>query len=590
MRKPCFYFPHLTDYKFNSILVRNFFIIVLVLILPLSAISAAVYEHSKTMVVNQSYNINLQAVRREKDVMDTIFGEMISMEFNISQTYGMGIYLENGDSNYLEHLTDTIKIYSKNAPYLDSIYVYSEKTNHIISNSNSGDFQWFNDTGWYPFYKGLTSHNITFLSRKGTLNDSYLLSFCLPLFNYRNIRLGCIVVNIDLRELSNLIEKKDGRFSQYLYISDQNNAVIYSRDVKGLSRKINELSDLKRLKNPSDPNVQAVGMYSGDSIISTIPSDYFGWNYISVLPMQYFEKDFKELKDFIIWLILIAVAVALGISAVIAFMSYLPLKNIISVLMNPDTGTTLNRSDQGNEMGYITGSIVNTLKSNQKLESELKERVMMLHKAQAATLQAQINPHFLYNTLEVINWKAVELLHGKNEISDMLTNLSKLYRMGLDLNHYLIPLREELAYAELYIDILKMRYADMFDVIFNINENILGCLVPKVCLQPLIENAVCHGIKPSGAKGTVQISADMNGARYVELRVINDGILPTEEEIRELNRKMALTDELDSEHIGMQNVNQRIKLVFGIQYGIRIDCQAGRTTVKADFPAFEQHE
>lgn len=583
-------FNFIRSYKFNSVLIRNFLLISLLLILPLSAISYIVYIHTQDTMNKQFCSTNTQVTYRARDIMDNIFGETINLDTNLTQRSGLHMFMETGDKEYLGDFSDTLTTFSNVDLYLSSIYLYSEKYDYIISNTNSGNLTWFPDKGWYDFYTGLTTGDVSVACREGDGNSPLMLSFVDPVYSYDNERLGCVVTNLDIAELSQTVEKKGNPLAQNIYIADKNGTIVYSHDQSKVLKNVRDLGELRDLQIPSQTEYTGIQKVNGeDAVVTILPSAYFGWSYISILPLNYFYDDFQDIKNFIIKLILLTISVGFVSAVVISIRSFMPLQNIISVLNNPgsweDPGTDQAKRRNSSEIGYITGNIINTLNSNRALESELEERVKKLNQAQAAALQAQINPHFLYNTLEVINFKSIELLKGKNEVSSMLTKLANLFRLSLDMENYLVPLSQEVEHAKIYTEILEMRYVSMFHVQWDIDSGAEGYLVPKLCIQPLIENSIYHGIKPKLTEGHILIRIGINQDRLLEISVSDDGVGMSDAQVNELNRRLSEDTEFSSEHIGIKNVNHRIRLICGVQYGVTLESTEGvGTTARMELP------
>ena len=237
-----------------------------------------------------------------------------------------------------------------------------------------------------------------------------------------------------------------------------------------------------------------------------------------------------------------------------------------------------------NELETILTSIQKSGSSLRALDKELKNRIYALKKAQTIALQAQINPHFLNNTLETMNWMALTQLGRKNEISEMATDLSNLLRIALDQSETMIPIRTEIEYCKCYLGIQLKRYEDRFDVIWEIDSQILDCKIIKMVLQPLVENAIYHGIKPMAGKGKITISCCLKD-NSVLLSVSDNGIGMTEQSLWALRNMLAKDSIPADDHIGLANVNQRLRLFFGSDCGLEIESTPqDRTTVHFRIP------
>ena len=190
-------------------------------------------------------------------------------------------------------------------------------------------------------------------------------------------------------------------------------------------------------------------------------------------------------------------------------------------------------------------------------------------------LQSQINPHFLYNTLDSIRGKA--LMHNQNEIADMTEALARFFRYSISRKGNMVTLLDEIKNVDTYINIQKFRFGDKFDIIKEFEEeDYNNILIPKLTLQPIIENAIHHGIEMSEKKGIISIRIDITDERVL-IRISDNGIGIDNEKLEVLNkslRKKYTSENLrtnESEHgIALENVNDRIRLQFGESYGITI--------------------
>jgi two-component system sensor histidine kinase YesM len=214
---------------------------------------------------------------------------------------------------------------------------------------------------------------------------------------------------------------------------------------------------------------------------------------------------------------------------------------------------------------------------NEVYEAEIaRKELEVKHKeAHLNALQAQINPHFLYNTFETTNWL---ILQNQNEEAvNMINRLSDIFRLGINRGRNTFTLREELKQATSYIDIQKMRYAHKLSVVWEYDDSLLECRVVKTILQPILENAIYHGIEPKEEGGEIEISIDRNGDA-LEICVIDTGVGIEEEKCRDINSDLKNNENKVLRSIGLKNVNDRIKLMYGDDYGISVESIYGKYT------------
>ena len=207
--------------------------------------------------------------------------------------------------------------------------------------------------------------------------------------------------------------------------------------------------------------------------------------------------------------------------------------------------------------GHMVGRI-------QRLMTTVREEEINLRKTELKALQAQINPHFLYNTLDSIAWMCER---GKNaDAVKMVHALARLFRISISRGHELIPIEKELQHAESYLLIQKFRYKNQFTYHFTVDENCLHCLCNKITLQPIIENAITHGLDLMVEPGHIEIVVCADGEDIL-FKVVDDGIGMPPEQVS----KLLKNEPSDRTGIGIKNVNDRLRIYFGPQYGLSID-------------------
>lgn len=222
-------------------------------------------------------------------------------------------------------------------------------------------------------------------------------------------------------------------------------------------------------------------------------------------------------------------------------------------------------SDSFNDMAFKLEQQVKSI----KLEQE------NLRYMESKLLQTQINPHFLYNTLDTIIW----LIEGdKNkEAIDMVVSLSEFFRIVVSKGKDFITIREEEIHIKSYLQIQQSRYKDILDYEIRIPQELYGYQILKLTLQPLIENSLYHGIKMLRARGKITVTGEMID-RVICFHVIDNGIGMSEEELKALRKEVELPGSEQSTGFGLANVNKRIKLNYGINYGLEIQSIKGEGT------------
>lgn len=218
------------------------------------------------------------------------------------------------------------------------------------------------------------------------------------------------------------------------------------------------------------------------------------------------------------------------------------------------------------ELSELNDSFAHMVHRIQELVEQVRAEETQLRKTELKALQAQINPHFLYNTLDSIQWMCER---GKTEqAAAMVSALAKLFRISISRGHELIPIKDEVQHAKSYLIIQSYRYRNQFSYHFEVEEGLENFLCNKITIQPLIENAIYHGINRMVDEGeiTVCVKTVKDCPRDILITVEDNGVGMTQEQCRKILEK----GRSDSGGIGVKNVNDRLKIYFGEAYGIEI--------------------
>ena len=245
------------------------------------------------------------------------------------------------------------------------------------------------------------------------------------------------------------------------------------------------------------------------------------------------------------------------------------------------------RSDikTGAEVGVLNDSLNTMIDKICELVEQVKIEQISLRKAEFELLQSQINPHFLYNTLDAIVWLAES--GEQQKVVEMVENLSGFFRTSLNQGKDIVTIKEELEHVRSYLEIQKMRYQDILQFKIDVPDKLNRYLIPKITIQPLVENALYHGIKNKRGLGMINITGICEEDRFI-LQVKDDGIGMTDERLRQVREGIENKVPNENDIYGLYNVNERIRLNFGEGYGIAIESvYMEGTVVKIVLPYIE---
>ena len=233
---------------------------------------------------------------------------------------------------------------------------------------------------------------------------------------------------------------------------------------------------------------------------------------------------------------------------------------------------------RGDEIGLLESSFDTMVQRNQELIAQKFQTRIEKRSAQLRALQAQINPHFMYNTLQIIGGMAIK--KDAPEIYDVTVELSDIMRYSLSFGKEMVPLREELRYLDSYLSIQNRRFGDRIQIERQIDGALLDCLIPKLILQPLVENSLEHGLSGKGGVWRVSLVGTMDGGD-MELSVSDNGMGMEPERLAYIRAEIAKGVDnaiASSAHIGLVNVNSRIRLKYAGSYGVTVESLLGEGT------------
>lgn len=324
-----------------------------------------------------------------------------------------------------------------------------------------------------------------------------------------------------------------------------------------------------------------------------IHSDSTGWTTVGVIPLRYINKDLAGIQYLTVIIIVLTIIIGVTVSVIIAQSLILPLENTVNALEKFSRGDFAVRLKENrcDEIGKLNRIFNKAIKEINELMQKVTQSEILNKEMEFKTLQSQMNPHFLYNTLDAINWLAFK--EKQTEICNLVAAISSLIRASISNKKSIITIEQELDYVKNYIYIQHIRYKDRFDIIYDIDESLLKQAVPKLIIQPIVENAIIHGIENSKNKNLLYISVKRENECIIII-VKDTGIGMTDEKVSEL-LKEPLNAEGDEQkahtNLGLYAVHKRIQLMYGDLYGLTVQSQAGEgTTVTLHIPFTKKQE
>ncbi len=475
-------------------------------------------------------------------------------------------------------------LYEANKDKLRSIALYNNKGTLMMAEPVANQKENVDITGqeWFEQAMNKTENmhfstpHIQNLFDDGTQHYYWVISLsrAVEITDSGVVQTGVLLVDMDFSGISWMMKQiNTSNNGQYYYLCDSSGEIIYHpRQIQISEGLYKENTDV----NGKYENGVYDEYFAGNSrkvVVDTI--SYTGWKLVGVIPYDSFTKGMLNMQYFVALLILLT------------FMMLMAVNRIVSVRISSPI-MKLNDSVKEYEAGekpeiYIGGSLeirhlgYSIQKSYERIDTLMKEIVVEQNerrKSELDALQSQINPHFLYNALDSIIW----MIEGERneEASFMISQLAKLFRISLSKGRTVIPVRDELQHARSYMNIQKIRYKNTFSVDFQVDPDIEDCCTVKLILQPILENAINYGVSSMDDCGEIIVTGKRENGNII-LAVEDNGLGMSGEEAA-----LVLTDgsrvHKKGSGVGLVNVNNRIKILFGKEYGLTIESEPDEGT------------
>lgn len=572
------YLKFFKRFRFKSILFKNFIFYTVIVMIPILFFAVFYYNDMKNTTYDEINSASINNLNSMCDTTDAIIFEMQQFVNKTASDDSTKIFMISKNSDFnnqklWEKLKQNNLRFKSIYGYIDSIYIYSETTDGIICNNDYMKTDSLNDRSWLTQYQNASDDNMqTFIRNKNNYYPTVITILKPVMFSGRFV--GAVAVNIDIRQLTTLKSFEKNSDGSYNLLISGNGKIFYSKNQNLINQTTSELSAADILKTKNPINVKADNK---DYIFFSQKSQKSDMYYALLHPISdYKEKNADTIKKaflFAVTVFICGILAAVGMT----YYSIRPINNIIDFIDSTNFEESLGAANSKDELNYIIEYARELMRAKNEADNKLSNNTLNLKKAYNLALQSQINPHFLSNTLETINWKSIQLNGGNNDVSKMIGKLGKIYNYLLKSNEYLVTIKEELTYTELYAEILSYRYKNRFEINWNIDEEILEHKIIKLSLQPILENAVYHGVKPVKRRGKIIFEGGFSGDD-IYFKITDNGAGIPHDRLIKIREDLKNAFDIFDEHIGITNVNQRIKMVYKDKYGITIDSEEGKGT------------
>ena len=399
-----------------------------------------------------------------------------------------------------------------------------------------------------------------------------ILRFVLKLYNNsnRNYQIGYVVCDVDSKVFASIMEKYRTDNTMFIWLQPDGDRPVtalgtLSTDEEELFRKMSE------------------GIASGDAVntagvneqeIFQAEQSKYNLTAYSILPQRILLRNQRNLSINIVLIAIVMIVLSTVLSFLISRYMTRPLGNLMGTIQRIKKGETELRADTENkdEIGELGKNFNEMLDQMEELREKESRANLLLSQAEYKALQAQINPHFLYNTLETMS--SIAEIRGCPEVSMLSQSLSNIFRYSLNMKDQMSTVAQEINHLKNYCYVMSVRMQDNIDYIYDIDESLLKEKIPRISIQPLVENALNHGLRNKRGEKKVQIQIKRKEENVVII-VRDNGMGMDAAKINENLQKNEMIQTEKGNSVGLYNINARIKILYGDQYGIHVESVQG---------------
>ena len=422
-----------------------------------------------------------------------------------------------------------------------------------------------------------------YYDRQGT-SDYYLFTYRKRLMDFYTARyVGTFLMGVNELVLSDICQEAQitpDRNTNYNFIVDQENRIVSHYDKSMIGTDIADMDGWEQVAPGGGQDVHLVKENHEDKAVVLVDIPKTSWRLAGVPDNDYILKEIRNFQK-IIWMITMCLMVLGGFFIwILSRRLSASVKQVVNTMKEVRSGEmSAHMEMEGkNEISIIASQFNKMMRQINNQMDEIKQVSEMKKDAEIRALEAQINPHFIYNTLDSIHWLAIE--NGEDEISEMLSEFAQILRYQIGKSNDVVEIKDEMEYLKKYLFLQKIRFMDNFEYAIDCEEGILDCHIHKMIFQPLIENAIIHGYAHIRHGGFLRIKIYHIDESRICFSITDNGRGMSQEKVGEVFGEGGSTPS-----IGVSNVLARLKLYYGDSYRLEVHSEENRgTSIKITIP------
>ncbi len=554
--------------------VHRFLRMTLIFVPVVLCITLTVFLYAKRTIEAEFTSINLSNTRAAAEELKRMTRKMRFITASLlldenARSFFTGSNVFEGTE---KALNGQIKAYLNTYDGVESIFLYAPLSGRVLSGLASHEkLSALSDRGWADFVAD--AGGMLLQPRESPDGYPYVLTVMRRLNEYGYD--GVAVVNIGLNELGAMLGVQEDD-AHVFYVLDGDGRALYRRNKQALLEDASQFEDLRHFE-PGRAQKTLLDREQGRAFVwSQACEPSTGWYLVCKTYMAEYTERVGMLQGLIFSGMMILLGLFLCVAAYLTVSALRPLRHLERVLDQGEANVSEGRQDEYTL--YLTRRIMAQIQSNAHFRELLTEQLSLLERTQLRSLRSQINPHFLFNTLNAISMQVSCGESGKGKAVAMIGWLSELLRYSLARTDA-VPLSMEIQQTRNYINLLLTRYDQEFTVEMRVEPGLDECQVPRLFLQPLIENAVFHGVAPlQDRQGKIRIEIERQEQALV-VRVMDNGMGMPPETLESLRKQLAhVPQETPDKHIGLLNVAIRLHLMYPAAPPVQVESEPDRQT------------